>query len=404
MATVYKTVLPEIMGGVELAFNENLHSRSKAPGISVRILNYSYRYIQRAIKYYDSRDIKQNNFDLLRLLFSFGVVYAHCLVLSGTKERLLPFNYSVDTAVQGFFLISGYLIFSSYEKSSALRSYFSKRVRRIYPAYFFVIFAAAFGLYFVSQETSTGYFGLGWLKYLVSNLTFLNFAAPTLPGVFTENPTPGVNGSLWTIKVEVAFYIAVPAIAFLMRRSRSRLAAFVVLYLSSYLYYLFFRSLAETTGHGIYEELARQLPGQLRYFLLGAAAYYYDGTVRKYLGLAGIIALIVSCFFVTENLWFWKPILLACMVFAVAFGPLLPNVGRIGDLSYAAYLFHYPIIQLAVGAGMFDTSPKLTIIAIFIVVTILAYISWHLLEKPFLAKSSHYVRAEAGAKVSSQQG
>jgi peptidoglycan/LPS O-acetylase OafA/YrhL len=390
-------------GGVELAFNENLHSRSKPPGIPIRILNYSYGYIQRAINYYDSRDIRQNNFDLLRLLFSFGVVYAHCLVLSGTQERLLPFNYSVDTAVQGFFLISGYLVFSSYEKSSALKSYFSKRARRIYPAYLFVILAAAFGLYFVSQENLIDYFGLGWLKYVASNLTFLNFAAPTLPGVFTENPTPGINGSLWTIKVEVAFYIAVPAIALLMRRSGSRLAVFIILYLSSYLYYLIFRTLAENTGHGIYDELAKQLPGQLRYFLLGAAVYYYDNTFRKYLGLAGIIALIASCFFVTDTLWFWKPILLACMVFAVAFGPLLPNVGRIGDLSYAAYLFHYPIVQLAVRAGMFDSSPRLTIVAIFIVVTILAYISWHLLEKPFLAKSSHYVRAEAGAKVSSQQ-
>ena len=102
------------MGGVELAFNENLHSRSKAPGIPARILNYSYSHIQRVIKYYESRDIKQNNFDLLRLLFSFGVVYAHCLVLSGTKERLLPINYSVDTAVQGFFLISGYLILPAF--------------------------------------------------------------------------------------------------------------------------------------------------------------------------------------------------------------------------------------------------------------------------------------------------
>ena len=160
-------------GGVELAFNENLHLRSKPPGIPVRILN---------------------------------------------QERLLPFNYSVDSAVQVFFLISGYLVFSSYEKSSTLKSYFSKRARRIYPAYLFVILAAAFGLYFVSQETLIDYFGLGWLKYVASNLTFLNFAAPTLPGVFTENPTPGINGSLWTIKVEVAFYIAVPAIALLMRR------------------------------------------------------------------------------------------------------------------------------------------------------------------------------------------
>jgi peptidoglycan/LPS O-acetylase OafA/YrhL len=82
------------------------------------------------------------------------------------------------------------------------------------------------------------------------------------------------------------------------------------------------------------------------------------------------------------------------MVFAVAFGPYLLNVGRVGDLSYAAYLFHFPMIQLAVSFGVFETSPKLAIIAIISLVTLLAYFSWHLLEKPFLTKSSHYIQAE----------
>lgn len=379
-----------------MAFNDDLRARSGPLGVPVRILSHFRNGIRKVVQYYETKDIRQNNLDFLRLLFSYGVVYVHCLILSGTKERLLPFSYSVDTAVQGFFLISGYLVFSSYERSSTLKSYFGKRIRRIYPAYFFVVLAVAFGLFFVSRENPLGYFGIDWLKYLAANLTFLNFAAPTLPGVFTGNPAPAVNGALWTIKVEVAFYLAVPVVATLMRWG-GRLPVIIVLYLSSYLYYVAFKILAEKTGHGFYEELAKQLPGQMRYFVLGAAIYYYDDQIRKYLGLAGIVALVISCFVVIENLWFWKPILLACMVFALAFGPLLPNVGRVGDLSYAAYLFHFPIVQLAISAGLFETSPKLSIVAIYVVVTILAFVSWHLLEKPFLGKSSHYVRAEAGA-------
>lgn len=376
-----------------MAFDEKLDSNPRPLGVSTRILGYPGQGTEWLIQYYQSRDIRHNNLDLLRLVFSYGVIYVHCLILSGTNERLLPFSYSVESAVQGFFLISGYLVFSSYERSSTLKSYFSKRARRIYPAYFFVIMAAAFGLYFVSQENALGYFGIDWLKYATANLAFLNFAAPTLPGVFTGNPAPAVNGALWTIKVEVAFYLAVPIIVAIMRWG-GRLPVLVVLYLSSYAYYFALKTLAAKIGHGPYEELAKQLPGQLRYFVIGAAIYYYDDRIRKYLGLAGIAALTMSCFIVIENLWFWKPILLAAMVFAVAFGPLLPNVGRVGDLSYGAYLFHFPIVQLAIGAGLFATSPKLTIVAIYVVVTILAYISWHLLEKPFLAKSSHYVRAE----------
>lgn len=364
------------------------------------MLSYFRHRIEQIVRLYDEKDVRRNNLDLLRLLFSYAVVYYHCIVLSGTKVRPLPLSYSVDTAVQAFFLVSGYLVFSSYERSDTLKSYFSKRARRIYPAYFFVIVAAAFGLYFVSQENAAEYFGLAWLKYVAANLTFLNFAAPTLPGVFTHNVVPAVNGSLWTIKVEVAFYLAVPVLVAAMRCC-GRLPVIVFLYVSSYLYYLAFKILAAKTGHGFYEELGKQLPGQMRYFVVGAAIYYYDGHIRKHLGWLGLIALPIMCFFNLEDFWFWKPVLLASLVFAIAFGPFMLNVGRVGDLSYAAYLFHFPIIQLAFNFGMFETSPRLAIAGIFAVVTGLAYVSWHLLEKPFLAKSSHYVQAET-RKVSAQ--
>lgn len=354
--------------------------------------------LEKFLRSYRTTDVRRNNLDLLRLLFSYAVIYYHCIVLSGVDVRPIPLFYSVDTAVQGFFLVSGYLVFSSYERSSTLASYFSKRARRICPAYFFIIIAAAFGLYSVSQASTAEYFGVGWLKYVAANLTFLNFVAPTLPGVFTHNPMPAVNGSLWTIKIEVAFYVAVPILVAVMRRG-GHLRVLILTYVASYLYYVAFKTLAVRTGHSFYEELAKQLPGQMRYFVLGALVHYFDARIRRYLGLLGPLALLVVCVVDVEHVWFLKPILLACIVFAVAFGPFLMNVGRFGDLSYGAYLFHFPIVQLAINFGYFDFSPKLAIGAVILLVTVFAYLSWHLLEKPFLARTSHYVRAEAGDEI-----
>ena len=58
------------------------------------------------------------------------------------------------------------------------------------------------GKFLTSAETAT---------FALANLTFANFLDPSLAGLFTGNPVPGmVNGPLWTIKVELMFYASVP--------------------------------------------------------------------------------------------------------------------------------------------------------------------------------------------------
>jgi peptidoglycan/LPS O-acetylase OafA/YrhL len=90
---------------------------------------------------YHSRTLPNNNFDLLRLLFAGMVCLVHAYQLSGQADLLWITRFcSSQIAVESFFVLSGFLIFMSYEKSSSLYSYFSKRIRRIYPAYFIVVF------------------------------------------------------------------------------------------------------------------------------------------------------------------------------------------------------------------------------------------------------------------------
>ena len=89
---------------------------------------------------HDSDQRRSNNFDLLRLAFALMVVGVHIHVLSGQHElRFLTKLMSSEWAVKSFFVISGFLVTMSYIRSSTLRSFVSKRIRRIYPAFVTVI-------------------------------------------------------------------------------------------------------------------------------------------------------------------------------------------------------------------------------------------------------------------------
>ncbi len=65
---------------------------------------------------------------------------------------------SSGMAVKGFFVLSGFLIFMSFERSTSLSSYAMKRIRRIYPAYFTVVMLCAFGMVAVSSHSVAEYF------------------------------------------------------------------------------------------------------------------------------------------------------------------------------------------------------------------------------------------------------
>ena len=334
---------------------------------------------------------RKNNFGILRLLFALTVVLVHMYDLTlNPKLEIISKLLSSKIAVDGFFVISGFLIFMSYENSPFLKEYFSKRVRRIYPAYFLVIIMCATLGVFLSELSMPQYFSVNFIKYLVANLFFLNMLQPTLPGVFLDNPVmPAVNGALWTIKIEVMFYCIVPILVYLMRRY-NKLIVIIFFYIASYIYVLYFNNLADITGKRFYIELARQLPGQLSYFLSGTLLYYFFDVFFKNrhkiltIGIIGYIIgshnFILSCI---------EPISLAILVIYLAFFiPEISFIEKYGDLSYGTYLYHFPIIQTFISLNLFQISPYFSLISILCVVLILAIFSWNLWEKPFIQRVS----------------
>jgi peptidoglycan/LPS O-acetylase OafA/YrhL len=335
---------------------------------------------------------RHNNFDALRLLAAAGVMALHFVDLS-QEAALAPLTW-VDTkmALSVFFVISGYLVFMSWDRAPHWPVYLARRLRRIVPAYAVVVAACAVLGLALSTLSWRDYFGLAWGRYLLANLGFLNFLQPSLPGVFTDNPMPGapVNGALWTIKVELMFYIVVPAIAALCRRFGHHRVLGVGFALSC-LWWGGFVTLAWHTGRGAFFELAKQMPGQLMFFLPGAWCYLERQRLQQLgwrVGAAGLLTLVLAYRFdqTHANLGvFIYPLgLAACVFWAAHILPWLGSVTRHGDLSYGLYIWHFPVIQALVQLGVFKASPWGGVTLTLCLVLLLAWASWRWVESPWL--------------------
>ena len=328
----------------------------------------------------------RNNFDLLRFLFAITVFLVHSYQLSGTSNLALFSYLSSAVAVKSFFVISGFLIFMSYENSISIKSYFLKRVRRIYPAYFVVILLSALLGYFFSSYTLIDYFSFEWINYVFFNLIYLNFMSPNLPGVFNGNLMHAVNGALWTLKIEVLFYLSVPLIVYFSLKF-GRIKVFLALFFLSYLYIYLLNFLH--IPHA--EELMRQLRGQLPYFLAGGLIYYYFGYFKLHAHL--LLALSVLAFTFDGALFKFIelfPLAIIVIYFACMF-KYLGNFSKYGDFSYGIYILHFPILQAVVQSGLFNSNPYFAFCLALVLVLAGAFLLWHLVEKRFLYKSSHYL-------------
>jgi peptidoglycan/LPS O-acetylase OafA/YrhL len=352
-------------------------------------------------------DFNRNNLDCLRLILASIVCLYHAYVLSDIRA-FAGYNkfLSAPFAVKAFFVISGLLIYRSYTKSSSVRSYFEKRARRIYPAYFTVVVIAAFALLPLSTLSPAHYFRLGFLKYLCANLLFLNFLAPTLPGVFTANSMPAVNGALWTLKIEVAFYLFVPVLHWLCGRFGTK-KVMVSTFALSCAWKFGFALLARMGGgphlftldssRNVYAQLDVQFPAQLAYFVAGTLLMLYFDKLKSYFGL---ISCITAALYLVDH-WFTGGLLdvfwISGVVFVIGFWRYFGNFAKFGDFSYGVYIVHFPIIQTMIALGMTRLHPAIFLLSSLFLVFLAAFLMWHLVEKRFLKSSSHY--RQVGVKV-----
>ena len=337
---------------------------------------------------------QKNNFDHIRLFLALGVFFFHTAELTQSAHfSFIKDLFSASVAVHSFFIVSGFLIFMSYERSSSLKNYFLKRFKRIAPGYITVIVLAFLLLSFLSTLTMIEYFSSGesW-RYLISNLSTLGFLQLTLPGIFTENFNTSVNGALWTIKVEVMFYLSVPLIVYAYKwfgKTKTLITVFIL----SALYFYGMAYLYQQTHTAFFAILIHQLPGQMMFFSAGALLYYHHDKFLKYKHLIFTLAVLG---YITQKFYPFYPlyaISLSIIVIYLATAIVyLGHIAKYGDLSYGIYIWHFPLIQTFIALHFFDKTPVLAFTALTMIVLFISWLSWHIIEKPFLSKKSHYIK------------
>lgn len=330
---------------------------------------------------------RANNFDALRFWAALAVLWSHAFPIALGADYPQPLatlsrgqTNLGSVAVAVFFVISGFLITRSFERSADWRSFVRARALRIMPALVVVLVGLAFvlGPLVTSLSVSEYLTSSAPYRYVLLHASFSGHTE--LPGVFDQNPVDHTNASLWTLRYEVVCYalVVVLGVSRLLRRQVT-----LALYAASTitLAVLEFRY-----RHGVDAEL----PGPDRLldftalFLAGALIHQWKVPLR--IDWAWVCLAIAFAAMLFGGYKTAQRIVVPYIVLTLAQGVAwkMPSPIKLGDLSYGIYIYAWPVTQLAV-----VVLPQPTWFAAGVIATpitlVLAWLSWHAIEKRALA-------------------
>ncbi|PWT96051.1 MAG: acyltransferase [Candidatus Melainabacteria bacterium] len=342
-----------------------------------------------------------NNFDFLRFAAATLVILHHSYALLVKPEPLFTitgaFSFG-DFAVGVFFVISGFLITASYERCRAVVPFLSSRFLRMWPA---LIAACCFAVFLIGPLNTkwalSDYFKSPWTWSYFKNLGLINLQWQ-LPGVFISNPFKEVvNGSLWTLPIEVSMYAVTLCLGLLgiYRFRYAVLAAFALVLV------LQMRLLNESHAAEITFQWFPLWLGETRFstlYLGGAVLYLFRDVCKFNWKLASICLLLFVGSFATPMfklvMFLTLPYLVLYSAFAVV--PYLNRFGRFGDFSYGLYVYAFPVQQTIVNYTGGHLSVFRFFCLSFVITLALAVLSYHCLERPCLNLKRYFKK---GASV-----
>lgn len=320
-----------------------------------------------------------------------------------------------------FFLITGFLLTLPWFRHAQAglpapgwRAFYARRARRILPAYYVQLVI----LFFLVVPILLPKIWMQSTPYVVGNLgahaTFLHYTNPLTSASLT------VNGALWTLAIEMQYYLLLPLVAPLFVRWpwRSLVAAFLIAAGWRWLawhdldflvrFYVKLAGPARVTDGNIRHFLATQLPAYAFHFalgiLLGRAWWMRRARVNRGIAriapvvvaaasVCGLYALLRNGTAILGDLgWVAFPV-----VIAVGFGAVVswpsewlsrlvanPPLAWVGKVSYSAYLYHLPALLLFNHfLPGFGAVPAFA--AWVILVLAISAVSYRYVESPYLA-------------------
>lgn len=337
---------------------------------------------------------RNNNLDLFRVIAAVLVIYGHAPLFVPNQATqdfvydMLRFDYSGSLAVKFFFMLSGLLVTQSLMVHPAIKPFLIKRAARIFPGLILCLLVSVFivGLS-VTSLSATAYLqhSQTW-NYLLHNASLLSLQWE-LPGVFENANTTTVNGSLWTLPLEVICYICLALFfATVVRLHRTFSAAMLVLVVG-----IIFCGESALPNYLLRFKEALMLGGC---FCIGTFfALYQQQIAINAKGIAlGAIALALLWSSPLQMLCFYCVFFYVCLYLSST--RIVNRYLKIpGDPSYGIYIYGFIIQHLVTHIFPNQSLMVNQWVAVLIALPV-GYLSWYLVEQPAILWAKKITKPE----------
>lgn len=332
-------------------------------------------------------DPRDNGLNLLRLIMASGVIIYHSFRLADVRIPGAPLEQGLENIwVDGFFVLSGFLIAGSWLRRPNIGAYLRNRMLRIYPAFVVCLVVTAFVLAPIGTMMSGEHLVLAdQVRYVVVNLGLLIREYDIGGTPDTVAWTGAWNGSLWTLFWEFLCYLGV-LLAGVLGLLRRRWGV-PVLFAGAWLFQLAttLTAIGEMRVPIVMHRIGSlALEDAARFaitFTAGMLIYHLrERLVASWMWVALATAGLVA------SMWLPEYRLLGAFLLAyalVAAGALMNHRWMIlrTDISYGVYIYAFPIQQILAIAGVPAYGLLLYALAAFAITCVLAWLSWTLVEE-----------------------
>lgn len=326
----------------------------------------------------------RNNFDLIRVLAAASVILGHSFSLHPTGGwqdpigQVFEFTYSGSVAVDIFFFLSGIFVAASFCQSRTFLRFALMRAARILPglAVCLVITALLVGAV-VTSKSAAEYFSSGDVgRYIIKNIQ-LQKLFNRLPGVFEFNHYKlSINGSLWTLPVEVRCYAMVFVFGVLGGFRHARWSVALVLMLVALA--VFYPDALKIFR--VSEDLKLRLP---LIFSLGVMFYVNRGHILIDWRIS-VVALVVALLFRSTIFGVFAAYLfLINTVLVLGSTEFLRRLKLPGDYSFGIYIYGL-VIQQCVAHYLPELESYPSLVLTLPLSIVAGALSWHFIEAPAL--------------------